>query len=354
MAYIDPRELSYTSKERTAGTQTLGTYGSAPVVKTISRPQQVVVESGDDFGSIANKLGIDEKALALENPEDNRAKPGTVLNVPAPTQDPYGGNNPYATVDMNKESIDPRVAAGWTPEEIWEDDRNPYGLQNDRISYQEELGVTGIDKFATRKQYEIGGQTYQGYDPNSQPYETEAGTLVFPEGWNTERFRHWANNMGTGTKGDIWYDTPFMEYFNGMDTKKTSTSVGGSWGNAEIPDYYPDEIRGPSGIPSSYKWQQNANGQWEAQPAENVFDELYIANGIDVNNKADIEWFWSLADDNLMFMGEFYDIFKAPTGAGGGGYGGGGYSYPSYRQSSQRPQDYSSRAAYLSLTSWSI
>jgi len=90
MAYIDPRELSYTAAERASGTQKLNIYGNttqyiAPKKKKrvlASKPKQVVVEAGDDFGSIAEKLGVDTKSLVMANPNDSTAKAGTMLNVP--------------------------------------------------------------------------------------------------------------------------------------------------------------------------------------------------------------------------------------------------------------------------------
>jgi len=320
----------------------------APSPYPVAAPKQIQAEVGDTWDVIAEKVGVPTKSLLEVNPKDTTIKAGTFLNAP-----------------------DPRELAGWSQEEIFEDIRNPFGSQSDRIKYQEELNVYGTDKFGTPIKYTspLTGKTYDTYDPNSQPYETDAGMLQFPEGMNTERFKHWVENIGTASK---WFDSPFMQSFNNMDLSRegvfnlpTMSMTGGEidprWQSytaqelsKELKQYYPSEIRGPSGMPSDYKWEKGTFGEWTAKPAEAVFDSLYEANGIDPNDPDAVEWFWSLADDNLIFMGEFFDVLDWPTGGGGRGYGGGGGGggggYPRQAQRQQQ-RDYNS---YLSLTSWSI
>ena len=98
-------------------------------------------------------------------------------------------------------------------------------------------------------------------------------------------------------------------------------------------------------------WEE-VTGEWNRKPPEAIFDELYIQNGIDPNDPAAVEWFWSLADEDMLYAAEFFDVIEWPQGGGYGGYG--GMPTP-YRQASRGSQptrgDY---ASYVSLTSWSI
>lgn len=334
MAYKDERELSYTSAEKKIGTQKLNIYGNKtqyikPLKKPKKKPAQVVAEVGDNFGSLANKLGIDEQDMVRANPNDNTVKAGATYNAPA--------------------------FSGFTEnEQYFMDNLRTPANYIDFLTHQETLDVTGQNKF--------GGRT-------SAPYETEFGDIVSPEGFNFQEFRMFGEN----TK-----DTGFWEDYRNLDVSKQNLYGGNAptYGgisqeiDPRYQSYTPNELEqmgiDPSmskmietgGIPTYHKWAKSESGQWTARPPEAVFDELYKVNGIDPNDKDMVEWFWSIASDDMLYAAEFFDIIEWPQGGYGNGYGGyggyGGMPTPSRQYGRGQQQTNGNYASYLSLTSWSI
>ncbi|MCK5851270.1 MAG: hypothetical protein KAH23_10170 [Kiritimatiellae bacterium] len=99
--YIDPRSLSYTADERKLGaginlygnkTQVVGKQSQYAGVTQAQRQaakrakllanRQIQAEVGDDFTSLASKLGIDATDFANANKDTFSTKPGAFYNVP--------------------------------------------------------------------------------------------------------------------------------------------------------------------------------------------------------------------------------------------------------------------------------
>ena len=328
MAEFDPRSLSFTEEEKKIGSSynPYTVSQPAPRTSTPTKPVQqfVVVEKDDTWESIASGLQLDTADLLKANPDEmSTPNIGTAVNIPDTT--PQFG--------------------GLTEEEQFRQDRFGVGGQYiDFLTHQETLDVTGINKF--------GGRT-------SQPFETDFGTMQIPEGFNFEEFRMFAEN----TKG-----TGFWDEYRGDLGVEDVLNLPPGMGEAIDPRYqsytaqelaqqtgqfYPESIIETGGIPTFPQWEQNqVTGEWNRKPPEAIFDELYIQNGIDPNDPAAVEWFWSLADEDMLYAAEFFDVIEWPQGGGYGGYG--GMPTP-YRQASRGSQptrgDY---ASYVSLTSWSI
>ena len=329
MVYVDPRSLSYTEEEKKLGSK-INLYGNTTqyIPKKLRRPKQIQAEVGDDFSTLANKLKVETSDLARANPDDTSVKPGAVYNAPQ-----YGG------LTQN--------------EQFFQDNLNVPANYIDFLTHQETLDVTGQNKF--------GGQT-------SAPYETDFGDIVSPEGFNFQEFRMFGEN----TK-----DTGFWEEYRNLDVSQqniygaNAPTYGGISQEVDprYQSYTPNELEvigidpamsnmiETGGIPTYHKWAKDASGQWKARPPEAVFDELYKMNGIDPNDPDAVEWFWSIASDDMLYAAEFFDVIEWPEGGGygNGGYGGyGGMPTPSRQYGRGQQQSRGNYASYLSLTSWSI
>jgi len=120
--------------------------------------------------------------------------------------------------------------------------------------------------------------------------------------------------------------------------------------------YYQEGMFEMPGMALYNRWERDENNKWVDREKENYFDALYEANGIDPTNPDMVEYFWSFADDDLLFMGEFFDVLEWPTG-GGGGVGGYEYELPEYQRGEAgrgAPPRRDNFNAYLQLTSWRI
>lgn len=286
-------------------------------------PQVDLANRGDTMLDLAERTGVDPVDFMAANPDMTKPMAGTAYNIP-----------------------DPRLTAGWTAEEIFYDEQ-PGDLRvlEDFMRYQESIDVTGKKKW---------GQTAE---------TTEAG-IQYPEGWNPAEFR-WMTEQMPEDYYDYYADMDFSRE-NVFDLPAMSM-VGGeidprwqSYTTEELSEmlgqYYPDDIRGPSGIPSYHKWEQGAMGEWTPRSPEAAMDALYEMNDIDPNDDLMVEWFWSLADDDLLYMGEFFETIDW----GGGGYGGGygetpyGLGTPSRMVGQGQKPTRGNYSSYLSLTSWRI
>ena len=329
MAEFDPRSLSFTEEEKKIGSSYNPYVTSQPAPRkpapTSNLGQQfVVVEKDDTWESIAAGLQLDTADLLKANPDEmSTPNIGTAVNIPDTT--PQFG--------------------GLTEEEQFRQDRfGVGGAYIDFLTHQETLDVTGVNKF--------GGRT-------SQPFETDFGTMQIPEGFNFEEFRMFAEN----TKG-----TGFWEEYRGDLGVEDVLNLPPGMGEAVDPrfqsytaqelaqqtgQFYPESIIETGGIPTFPQWEQNpVTGEWNQKPAEAIFDELYRTNGVDPNNKYDVELFWSVASDDMLYAAEFFDVIEWPSGGGYGGYG--GMPTPSRQYGRGQQPSRGDYASYVSLTSWSI
>ena len=81
MAEIDPRSLSFEDEELLLGKDFNPYGGSQPA------PRQIIAEVGDDFPTLADKLGIETSDLVNANPDTSGVSAGAVYNVPTPVYD---------------------------------------------------------------------------------------------------------------------------------------------------------------------------------------------------------------------------------------------------------------------------
>jgi len=308
-------------------TTSLGAQYKPLIKKPPPPPKQIVAEVGEDFTKLAERLNIETADLVKANIDDTSIKAGAVYNVPQ-----FGGLT--------------------ETEQFWQESLDVPASYVDFLTHQETLDVTGVNKF--------GGRTSPGF-------ETEFGDLQIPEGMNFEEFKMFAEN----TK-----DTGFWDQYGRTAEGTLDLSAKGalnlptmgitdqeidpryqSYQAQELSDmgfgYYPDEMIEIGGMPSYMKWEQNpVSGEWQPRPPEAVFDALYEMNGIDPNDPAAVEWFWSLASEDMLYAGEFFDVIEWPSGGGYGGYG--GMPTPSRQYGRGQQQARGDYASYLSLTSWSI
>ena len=356
MPTYDPRSLSFTKEEQTLGSS-YNPYGQsqpAPTTRTqeptllkrsFAPPpsQQVIAEVNEDFTKLADRIGVETQALVSVNPDDTKISAGAVYNVPYDYS--LGIQDVPKPPGIIPLDTTPQFG-GLTEEEQFRQDQFGVGGQYiDFLTYQETLDVTGINKF--------GGRT-------SQSFETDFGTMQIPEGFNFQEFRMFAEN----TKDTGFWD----EFQNTSYSVENILNLPAGMGEAVDPrfqsytaqelaqqtgQYYPESIIETGGIPTFPQWEKNpVTGEWNRKPPEAIFDELYRINGIDPNDPEAVEWFWSLANEDMLYAAEFFDVIEWPQGSGYGGYG--GMPTP-YRQTSKGRQpsrgDY---ASYVSLTSWSI
>jgi len=290
-------------------------------------PKQIQAEVGESLSDIANRAGVAVKALLDANPDTNSSKAGVVLNVPPQKYTnpviPSGEQGEYG-IKYEGTGINPKTFSEFMStigtlgynvagsSNRWVNEGTPYVNPWFKDTVFEGSGITDEDFYAANEAM----RTKLGvYDPRRQ---YSGGTSFIPTGAAGEQAVAEQIARDEGKYG--W----------------------GNTGNFEIP-----------GMALYNRWEQDKYGQWVDRGKENYFDDLYEANGIDPKNKADVEAFWSYADDDLLMMGEFFDIIEWPSGGGYGGYGGMPTPSRQYgRGSGQSPRgDY---ASYLSLTSWSI
>jgi hypothetical protein len=274
-------------------------------------PKVVVASQGDTFDKLAEKLGVNTQDLIKENPETTYPRGGEVLNVPPKYLAPD-----FGTAEPSKEGI------------VYPENMNP-ALFADYITSMGlgEYNVPGVGDY-------YGKDLFQGVATDEGLY---AAVNKFREGYgglDARRFR-------TGQYG--------TQYGLGQTTTE---EVQALQKQLDVGKYYQENMFEMSGMPLKYRYRQNEQGQWVDRGKEAYFDALYEANGIDPKNSDEVEAFWSYADDDLLFMGEFFDIIEWPQGGGYGGYGALPTPYTQYR-SGQKPT-FGDYATYLSLTSWSI
>ncbi len=272
----------------------------------------IVAEVGDTFGSIAEDLGISVEAVIKANEDVTEIKADAVYNVPTMKDAPPAFYDPiFETAPISPEGI--QYPEAMSPELFAQ-----YGQ------------TMGTEEFAYE---DIGiGKYYQ------QDY--------FAGVENVEDLQR-----------------AVAEFREDISERKVYSQYGQQYG--ERPDqklldegkYYQEGMFEMPGMPLKYRWEQDEQGNWVDRGPEATFDALYEMNGIDPNDPDMVEWFWGFADEDLLFMGEFFDVIEYPTGGGRGG--GGGYGGAGVRRTTGGGRvgagaargDY---ASYLSLTSWSI
>ena len=305
-------------------------------------PKQIQAEAGESLADIANRAGVALKTLLDANPDTNSSKAGVVLNVP-----PVKYTNP----------------------DIPSGEQGEYGIVYEGTginpkTFSEFLGTAGTGDSRRFQSGALGSQ--YGYGDNEVAYSLtntqKFGADYVNPWWQNELFK------GITTDEDLYAANEAMRTATGSYDPRRIYSGGTSYvptgvGAAEqlaaqkerdTGKYYQEGMFEMPGMALYNRWEQDKYGKWVDRGKENYFDDLYEANGIDPTNQAEVEAFWSYADDDLLMMGEFFDIIEWPSG--GGGYGGYGAMPTPSRQygrgSGQSPRgDY---ASYLSLTSWSI
>lgn len=274
-------------------------YGPEPIVQP---PKVIIPEIGDDFESLGDKYGVDPLDLAQANADVGGVQAGAALDLPR-----LGGEQELAF-----EGDDTR-----TDKDKWRDmfsDEEWFYFQN-----------LGYDAQVFDEQY-YGGVGQGQNRPWGQIIDDETA-IFYPEGWNPELFKDFIEGEYNIN------EEAFMENYLNLD----------------FSEYTPDYLKAPEGITSDAFYDYSGD-EWERLAPEAVFDKLYEINGIDPDNIADVKSFWSYADDDLLFMGDYFDAIHWPSG-GYGGYS--SYDAPSY--GGYKPsQDYNRYRAQLQLTSWSI
>ncbi len=297
------------------------------------QPGIIVAEVGDTLGSLAQKAGVEEIDFIQANQDVTTIKADAVYNVPnIPTLE--------TGIDLRKMSI-------------------PKTIPSPPPAFLDPVFETAPPADAV-----------PGFDP-----------IRYPDAFNPQLFREYGQTIGTEEFAyeDIgvgkYYQQGYFEGVEGVedlygavaefrtDISKRQYDLEELYGQTisereaiqkslDLGKYYQEGMFEIPGVPLKYRWEQDEQGNWIDRGPEAVFDALYEMNGIDPNDDAMVEWFWGFADDDLLFMGEFFDVIEWPVSAGtgiragarartsgGGGGGGGGRG------------DY---ASYLSYTSWSI
>ena len=223
------------------------------------------------------------------------------------------------------------------------------------------------------------------FDPQFGPGETSEEGIVYPEGYNPQQFGDWAAGMGqpgldvSGVSKEWWQQPEFLgagmtdeevyaanqlvrgrlserQYDLEQQFGQTKEDRAAIQKQLDKGKYYQEGMFEMPGMALYNRWERDENNKWVDREKENYFDALYEANGIDPTNPDMVEYFWSFADDDLLFMGEFFDVLEWPTG-GGGGVGGYEYELPEYQRGEAgrgAPPRRDNFNAYLQLTSWRI
>ena len=218
---------------------------------------------------------------------------------------------------------------------------------------------------------ETGLSVRPGYTPEPPPkvgLETADITpegIAYPEGWNPAQVLA-STEYGSMDFYSKFYGGYYTEY-GGLGAEAppaySPTKTGRAWGGMPSDPRYgtPTEaLPEIPGIPTYHAWTKDeTTGAWERQEEGAVFDALYEINGIDPNDPDMVEWFWSFADEDLLGVGELFDVIDWGGGADGygGGYGGPatyGLGTPSRMVGRGQQPVRGNYATYLGLTSWRI
>ena len=293
---------------------------------SLSKREYVIPKYGQSYTDIAKENNVDETLLAKTN-NFSKVSAGAVINLPPKPASRYpvppGANDPVPTQQQTPPQE--QVAT----DDLAPDMNQPYQDPSKFNPYQQ----FWYDVFGNQAQVfeePYYGGAGRGLDKPYGQYIDEEHMIYYPQGFDPALFQDFIE----GDKYNI-NEEQFMEDFLNIDFSG---------------DFVPDTIRGPEGI-SSRSFYKQENGEWLRRDPEEVFDELYLMNKIDPTNPEQVEAFWSYADDNLLFMGDYFDAIEWPTGYGYGGYG--DYDYPDY-SSPHRQSPYTRQSARLQLTSWSI
>lgn len=264
-------------------------------------PKYAMAELGDTFESFGEKYKFDPTTLAQMNPDISTPKAGTAIYFPgigegysAPTPEPPA-KALADTGSLSTESGDYPLPEGWNMAKLKE------------AIY----GGGGVMDFASK--FYSGHYTKQPGGKPPHPYESMT----------------------------MEYATAHPEEAQRMYEDYQASSVP----TEELPQW--------PGLPSSHAWEKDAKtGKWTRKPHEAVFDELYVHFGVDPTNPDMVEQFWALADDDLLFAGELFDVIEWDTGTDYGGYG--AMPTPSRQYGSGQKPSRGNYATYLGLASWSI
>lgn len=308
-------------------------YGAEPVVEP---PKVIIPEIGDDFESLGDKYGVDPLALQQANTDVGGVQAGAALSLPR-----LGGEKEEAYIGDDTRTDKDKWRDMFSDEEWFYFQNLGYDAQVFDEQYYGGAGM-GMDRawgfdIETGEEITFQDTIDQGFRGETRA-EGEAAVgagynetldfskiIRYPTGWNPELFRE------------------FIEGYYNIDEEAFMEN----YQNLDFSEYSPDSLKDIEGMTDdAFYYYEN---EWIRKGEEEVFDELYLINGIDPENDAQVEAFWSYATDDLLFMGDYFDAIKWPDD--GGGYG--GYSSPSYG-GSRRPQQSRDYRSYLQLTSWSI
>ncbi|RKX63298.1 MAG: hypothetical protein DRP42_07790 [Tenericutes bacterium] len=278
MATFDPRSLSYTEEERRLGSK-INPYGNTTQYADLSQSQrqaakraklranrQVVASVGDDFSTLADKLGINAIDLAKANKGTNKVSAGASYNVPN-----------YRQVEAE-------------------------------LDAQNEINARN----AMLPRYEPGGdQTYQQWLDSLQP-----GQLTTPPGGHNNWFDAWVEkntNLKPGEVGtpEYWTDNPLGKFFwdllrRGNEREQIGVGLGAgiflpgktdspAFGGGGKPPRYPggktaplgdapvDFSRRPEWSPEGSGFYTDGNVDWERgkNPAEFRTGEFYTTGNVE-------------------------------------------------------------------------
>ncbi len=265
-------------------------------------PQTHVVTLGESYLDIAEKYNV-EATQVMQGAENLTPIPGTAVSIP------------------------------------------------DRPKLWEAPGIPDVQKPTPQPLPKVGFET-------AEPIDVGEGDFIqFPEGWNP------AQVLASTEYGSMDF---YSKFYGGYYTE-----YGGL--GAEAPRYHPDWGRPYTdaamygtptealpeipGIPTYHAWTKDeTTGAWERQEEGAVFDALYEMNNIDPTDDDMVEWFWSMADEDLLGVGILFDVLDWGDEDGYGypappAYGLGTPSRMYGRGQKPVRGEY---ASYLGLTSWSI
>lgn len=194
-----------------------------------------------------------------------------------------------------------------------------------------------------------------------EPIDVGGGDFIqFPEGWNTARTMAMLPYMTMDFAGKYYDPEGYYTEWGGLGATAppvySPTKTGRAWGMPTDPRYGTPTEALPEipGIPTYHAWTKDETGAWERQEEGAVFDALYEYNNIDPEDDAMVEWFWSMADEDLLGVGILFDVLDW---GGEGGYpapAAYGLGTPSRMAGRGQKPVRGEYASYLGLTSWSI
>lgn len=322
------------------------------------------VREGDDWWTIAGQYNLSVVDVLEYNPGVTTLTAGSYINLPdaLPEEEPEPQAGYARGIPDTEPQPEPRAGyARGVPDlgERFEEERTPQPPRSESIGagtpeypadpYTELMGGGELTDY-TRPE-PISVRPYEGTYPGAFE-ETAAPTeegIYYPEGWNPAEFNWSLQHMPMSFISDF-YSGYYTEQ-GGRDLGPTEIYTGGGGG---VPT---EELPAFKGLPSYHAWEMDEEtGQWERKEHESVFDALYEYNGIDPEDPAQVQFFWEHADEDLLHMGEVFDVIEYESGGAAGFGTGGGYGFgtPSRMVGRGRRPTRGEYATYLGLVNWRI